>query len=77
MQSQVATMAGSDGSGASSKCVLDAFVQQDIKEVLKQQQEGIQTLVKLLREDMEDLSIITEGLGSGQGANEGKKVKQF
>ena len=71
-------MAGSSNStGGGNKCQLDAYMQQDIKEVLKQQQEGIQSLVALLKEDMEDLSIITEQLGSNPNQSESKKVKGF
>ena len=42
------------------KYVIDSFVQYDIHALLKQQQTGIQELVTLLQNDLEDLVQINE-----------------
>ena len=74
LQSQAATLSGSNlGSGGIEKQQLDPFWQQDIKNVLKQQQEGIQALVNVMKEDLADMAKVTEQL-----ENEAKKKqKQF
>lgn len=61
LQSQAAVLTGSSSSGSGSdKCVMDEYLQQDIKTVLKQQQDAIQALVSLMREDMADLDLISD-----------------
>ena len=66
-QSQVSAMNGCE------KYSMDPFLQQDIKNVLKQQQEGIHALMKAIKEDLGDLNSITDALE--EEAN--KKSKQF
>ena len=67
LQSQSHILSGKE------KCSVDPFVLKDIKNVLKQQQEGIQALVSLIREDMGDLAMITEKLEE----EEKKKQKTY
>ncbi len=59
---QVSTLSSSEKHQQQS--VLDPYVQEDIKNVLKQQQEGIRALVTLMKDDLHDLEVITELLGS-------------
>ena len=47
-------------SSATEKYVVDSFLQHDIRQLLKQQQTGIQEMVKLLQNDLEDLVQINE-----------------
>jgi len=56
LQSQAAVLSGGE------KYSLDQYAVDDIKCVLKGQQEGIQALVKLLKEDLNDLNVMTSGL---------------
>jgi nuclear pore complex protein Nup54 len=64
LQSQASAMGGLGGgsSSAGEKHALDQYLQQDIKNVLKQQQQGIQALIMLIKEDVGDLNIIAEEL---------------
>ncbi|TRY62779.1 hypothetical protein TCAL_13128 [Tigriopus californicus] len=41
---------------------MDPFLLQDVKQVLKQQQDAIQALVKLITDDIKDLTVITDQL---------------
>lgn len=41
---------------------MDPFLLQDVKQVLKQQQDAIQALVKLITDDIKDLTVITDEL---------------
>ena len=56
----------SGSSSSSDRCQIDEYTQQDIKEVLKQQQDGIQTMVRLMKEDLADLDVIAEGVESAE-----------
>jgi len=58
LQSQTSVLAGGE------KYTLDQYAVQDIKSVLKDQQEGIQALVQCVKEDLKDLEVIMTGLGS-------------
>jgi len=56
LQSQTAVLSGGE------KYTLDQFAVNDIKSVLKDQQEGIQALVSCVKEDLKDLAVMTSGL---------------
>lgn len=73
LMSQVRLQSQSHILSGQEKCSVDPFVLKDIKNVLKQQQEGIQALVSLIREDMGDLAMITEKLEE----EEKKKQKTY
>jgi len=57
LQSQASVLAGGE------KYTLDQYAVQDIKSVLRDQQEGIQALVQCVKEDLKDLEVIITGLG--------------
>jgi len=57
LQSQASVLSGGE------KYTLDQYAVQDIKSVLKDQQEGIQALVQCVKEDLKDLEVIMTGLG--------------
>merc|ERR1712059_111078 len=56
LQSQTAVLSGGE------KYTLDQFAVNDIKSVLKDQQDGIQALVSCVKEDLKDLAVMTSGL---------------
>jgi len=56
LQSQTAVLGGGE------KYTLDQYAVNDIKSVLKDQQDGIQALVKCLKEDLNDLNVMMSGL---------------
>ena len=75
LQSQTAALSGviSGGGIVMEKYPMDPFLLQDIKSVLRRQQEGIHALVAVIKEDLADLGSVEEALD-----NEGKKGgKQF
>lgn len=51
-----------DGAFIEKQQPLDPYVQQDIRNILKQQQQGIQALILLMKEDFNDLDIMAEEL---------------
>ena len=57
LQSQASAL-----SGGMEKYTMDPYLQEDIKSVLKQQQEGIHELVAMLKEDLGDLQVMEEHL---------------
>ena len=48
------------GGGAAEKYTVESFVQCDIQNLLKQQQDGIAALVKMSKQDLSDLQRIAE-----------------
>lgn len=66
LQSQTAVLSGGD------KYTLDQFAVNDIRGVLKDQQEGIQALVACVKEDLRDLGIMVEGL---QVQEQGRRIE--
>jgi len=58
LQSQTNVLAGGE------KYTLDQYAVQDIKSVLKDQQEGIQALVQCVKEDLKDLDTMASALGN-------------
>jgi len=65
LQSQTAVLSGGE------KYSVDQFALTDIRNVLKDQQEGIQALVACVREDLADLATMAEGLQEGSSKGEG------
>merc|ERR1712013_275499 len=65
LQSQTAVLSGGE------KYSVDQFALTDIRNVLKDQQEGIQALVACVREDLADLATMAEGLQGGSSKGEG------
>merc|ERR1712200_253334 len=65
LQSQTAVLSGGE------KYSVDQFALTDIRNVLKDQQEGIQALVVCVREDLADLATMAEGLQEGSSKGEG------
>jgi len=61
LQSQSAVM-----SGASEKYTLDQYAVSDIKAVLREQQQAIQAMVGLVKEDLKTLNVMVDGLNSQQ-----------
>jgi len=66
LQSQTAVLSGGD------KYTLDQFAVNDMKGVLKDQQEGIQALVACVKEDLRDLNTMLEGLHTQE---QGRRVE--
>ncbi len=64
LQSQTVALRGSGADGAGEKCQLDGFVLQDVREVLRQQQDGIQALMQVLKEDLGDLATVRQAMSS-------------
>eukprot|EP00092_Neocalanus_flemingeri_P013242 GFUD01014272.1.p1 GENE.GFUD01014272.1~~GFUD01014272.1.p1 ORF type:complete len:625 (-),score=206.86 GFUD01014272.1:148-2022(-) len=58
LQSQATVLSGGE------KYTLDQYAVQDIKSVLKDQQNGIQALVQCVKEDLKDLEVIMTELGT-------------
>jgi len=58
LQSQASVLAGGE------KYTLDQYAVEDIKTVLKDQQNGIQALVQCVKEDLKDLEVMITGLGT-------------
>jgi len=56
LQSQTAVLGGGE------KYTLDQYAVNDIKSVLRDQQDGIQALVKCIKEDIKDLGVMMNGL---------------
>ena len=48
------------GGGAADKYTVESFVQCDIQNLLKQQQDGIAALVEMTKQDLSDLQRISE-----------------
>ena len=53
--------------GGEKQPPLDEFLIQDVKEVLRQQQVGLQALIGVIKEDMVDLNVITDAVYSKGG----------
>ncbi|XP_040574305.1 nuclear pore complex protein Nup54 [Lepeophtheirus salmonis] len=65
--SQIRLRSSQDGSGSlvlgpSEKYEMDPFLIQDVRSVLKQQQDGIHALVEMVKEDAKDLELIATSL---------------
>merc|ERR1740128_1224129 len=63
LQSQSASLSGTE------KYTLDQYAVADIKSVLKEQQQAIQALVTLVKDDLKDLTLMTEGLSDTAAAS--------
>ncbi|KAK3099683.1 hypothetical protein FSP39_007976 [Pinctada imbricata] len=64
LMSQIRMQNQLSGSRSDVSYQLDAGLQQEIKQLLKQQQEGLKHLVDIIKEDSHDLQLIEENLGS-------------
>jgi nuclear pore complex protein Nup54 len=68
LQSQTAALSGGcsggGGGGGGEKYQLDGFLLQDVKEVLKLQQNGIQALIQVIKEDLVDLGTVNEAMSA-------------
>ena len=62
LQTQVNGLSGGDHNK------LDQFAKEDIKALLKQQHEGIQSLVQAMKQDLSALEIMNEKLSKGKTA---------
>lgn len=51
------------------KYKMDPQAQEDIKQFLKMEQNGIQNLINIINKDMKDLKIICEGLSKMMSKN--------
>ena len=64
--SQVRLQSQVNGLGTSDQTTLDHFAREDIKLLLKQQQEGIQSLVATMKQDVAALEAMDEKLSKGK-----------
>ncbi|XP_023338811.1 probable nucleoporin Nup54 [Eurytemora carolleeae] len=64
LQSQSSVLSGNE------KYTLDQFAVSDVKSVLRDQQQAIQALVSVIKEDMKDLNIMVDGLSASDGSHQ-------
>ena len=67
LQSQASAQHVLAAAGGEKQPPLDEFLIEDVKEVLKQQQVGLQALIGVIKEDMADLSVISDAVYSKGG----------
>jgi len=66
--SQVQLQAQSSVMSGQEKYTLDQFAVTDIKAILREQQQAIQALVQVVKEDLKDLNVMVEGLSTEQSS---------
>ncbi len=67
--SQVRLQSQVNGLGSGSETHLDQFAKEDVKLLLKQQHEGIQSLVATMKQDLNALELMNEKLSKNPNAN--------